>query len=475
MLKQAQLQKQTMKILPQIVQMLGIYHLNTLDLEQRIKDEVDENPLLETAADDDMKIEAADASDPPQEFQNWDEYGYDDNPNYMLENQSYIHSNAINLPIKDVVDFRTTLKQQLLNLNLNETEKNIAVFILDCISDNGYLERSVGEVADDFSFMNKTYVEETLVESVLYKIQDLEPIGIACRNIQEFLLKQLQKQKASPIVRKSTQLIRDHYQQLQKRQFDKICCALEINEEELSIVLKWIAKLQLKPLNISLENQTVKETIIPDFILMVDGEAVTVELYKQKSNTLFINESLAKSVEQSSFKTSHEKAAAVYLKNKLSSAQWFIEAIRQREENMIHIMKAIIKKQKNYFLSGDPSTIQPMILKNIAEEVGLDISTVSRVTCNKYIDTPFGMILLKNLFSEGIINEEGVSVSNKVVQVKLKEIIAAEDRNHPYNDKQLVSMLAKNGIKIARRTIAKYRDIMNIPVGEMRRIWSMAI
>jgi RNA polymerase sigma-54 factor len=197
-----------------------------------------------------------------------------------------------------------------------------------------------------------------------------------------------------------------------------------------------------------------------------------VELSKQKSNTLFINDSLVKDLETASTKTSDEKASVQYLKSKLSSAQWFIDAIRQREENMLLIIRAIIKKQRNYFLSGDISALEPMILKNIAEEVGLDISTVSRVTCNKYIDTPFGLVLLKDLFTEGIVNEEGVSVSNKVVQIRLKEIIEAEDRNYPYNDQQLVKKLGEKGIRIARRTIAKYRDLMNIPVGNMRRIWS---
>lgn len=475
MLKQAQQQKQTTKILPQVVQMLGIYHLNTMDLEQRIRDELDENPLLENTPEDELKADPLEADAPPQEFQNWEEYAYDDIPNYLHENQSYIHNNAINMPIRDNVDFRATLKLQLINLNLDETAYNVAVFILDCISDDGFLERSVQEIADDFSFINKAFVEETLVEQVLLKIQELEPVGVACRSIQEYLLRQLEKKRPSPIVRKCIQLIRDNYQHLQKKHFDKICNELEIDEEELSILIKEISKLQLKPLNIAAENQTAKDTIIPDFILMTEADAVMVELYKQKSNTLFINESLARSLDQSALKTSTERASAQYLKSKLSSAQWFIDAIRQREDNMLHIVRAIIRKQQQYFLSGDPALIAPMILKDISDETGLDISTISRVTCNKYIDTPFGLILLKSLFSEGLINEEGISTSNKVVQMKLKEIIEAEDRNHPYNDKQLVTLLGNMGIKIARRTVAKYRDIMNIPVGEVRRLGSMAL
>jgi RNA polymerase sigma-54 factor len=472
MLSQSQLQKQNMRILPQQIQMLGIYHLNIMDLEQRIKDELDENPLLEKNLDEDVEAEKKDLNDPPQEFQNWDEYGYDDIPNYSYENQSYIHNNSINLPIKDAIDFRTGLKQQLINIDLTEEEKGIASFILDCISDNGYLERTVPEVADDYSFINKTFIEESMVEQVLKKVQELEPPGIASRSIQEFILIQLNQQKLCPIVKKALLLVKDHYNSLQKKNFEKICTSLDIDEEELAIILKHIARLQLSPLNMSAENNAVKETIIPDFILTVEGDSLMVELSKQKSNTLFINDSLVKDLELASVKTADEKASVQYLKSKLSSAQWFIDAIRQREENMLLIIRAIIKKQRDYFLTGDIADLEPMILKNIAEEVGLDISTVSRVTCNKYVDTPFGLVLLKDLFTEGIVNEEGVSVSNKVVQIRLKEIIEAEDRNSPYNDQQLVKKLSEKGIRIARRTIAKYRDLMNIPVGNMRRIWS---
>ncbi len=472
MLHQSQLQRQTHKILPQQVQMLGIYHLNTLDLEQRIKDELDENPLLENAATDDIELTTNDPNDPPQEFQNWDEYGYDDIPNYGFENQSYIHNNSLNLPIKDFLDFRTYLKQQLINLDLDEREKEVAAFVLDCISDNGYLERSIPEIADDFSFINKTYVEEAVIEKVVKEIQELEPLGIASQSIRDFLLKQLEHQKLCPIVKKCIQLVRDHYTDLQKKNFEKICESLHIDEEELSIILKHIAKLQLNPLNMALESQPVKDSIIPDFLLLVEGDSVMVELYKQRSSSLHINESLVKTLGEKEFKTAEERSTAQYLKSKLSSAQWFIDAIRQREDNMLLVMRTILKKQRNYFLTGDISLLQPMILKNIADEVGLDISTISRVTCNKYIDTPFGLVLLKDLFTEGIVNEEGVSVSNKVVQIRLKEIIETEDTENPYNDQQLAKILSERGIKIARRTIAKYRDLLRIPVGNMRRIWS---
>ena len=475
MLHQSQLQKQSCRILPQQIQMLGIYHLNTLQLDQRIKDELDENPLLENTSEDEYLENMQAEKDQPQEYQDWEEYGYEDIPDYKVENESFIHSNNVNIPMSEFVDFRNLLKQQLVNLNLSEEEVIVAEYIIDCLEDNGFLERSLVDIADDISFSQKLYVEESVIEKILLKIQNLEPFGVGSRNIQEFLLKQLAQQKKCPIVKKSLQLVADFYTELQKRNFDKIYAGLDIDEEELPILLKHISGLQLKPVNESSQSGLVKETIIPDFILTVEGEMVMVELYKQKSQGLHINESLMASVEQNEGKTAEEKSTLQYLKSKLTSALWFVNAIKQREDNMLRIIRTIVKKQKQFFLMGDAAYIKPMILKNIADEVGLDISTISRVTCNKYIDTPFGYILLKNLFTEGIINEEGVSVSNKVVQIKLKEIIDAEDKENPYNDQQLVALLHEKGIKIARRTVAKYRDILNVPVGDMRRLWAKAI
>jgi RNA polymerase sigma-54 factor len=474
MIQQSQLQKQSLKILPQQIQMLGIYHLNTVQLEQRIKNELDENPLLELNNEDES-LDANTDKDQPQDYQDYEEYQYDDIPDYKLETENYLHTNSPDLPIKDIIDFRTQIKQQLINLNLNETETGIAEYIIDCIEDSGFLERNLQEIADDISFSHKTFVEESVVEKILLQIQDFEPFGVGCRNIREFLLKQLNSQKKCPIVKKCILLVENYYHELQKRNFEKIYAGLDIDDEELSILFKHISSLQLKPVNMAQEDQLVKETIIPDFILTVEGEMLMVDLFKQKSNLLYINQSLMQTVEKKEGRTADEKAAMQNFKSKLSSAMWFINAIKQREDNMLRIMRSIVKRQREYFISGDPACMRPMILKNIADEVGLDISTISRVTCNKYIDTPFGYVLLKNLFTQSIVSEDGLSVSNRVVQIKLKAIIDEEDKDLPYNDQQLVALLEKSGIKIARRTVAKYRELLNIPVGDMRRIWAKAI
>ena len=249
MLHQSQLQKQTFKILPQQIQMLGIYHLNTIQLEQRIKDELDENPLLETTGDEERLDSESAEKDQPQDYQDWEEYGYDDIPDYKIENESYIHNNNMNIPMRDFVDFRSGMKQQLINLQLNEEELKVAEYMIDCLEDNGFLERDLEEIGDDISFSQKLFVEPAVMERVLLKIQELEPFGVGSRNIREFLLKQLRHQKQCPIVRKCTELIDKYYNELQKRNFDRIFNGLGIEEEELPILLKHISTLQLKPIN----------------------------------------------------------------------------------------------------------------------------------------------------------------------------------------------------------------------------------
>jgi RNA polymerase sigma-54 factor len=252
---------------------------------------------------------------------------------------------------------------------------------------------------------------------------------------------------------------------------EKIMEALSIDEEELKIVLRLLASLKLKPILEEFEGATVNNNIIPDFILTVDDDGeIEVNLYRSRSSSLYINQSLMETVHFGA--ATRDKSATQYLKSKLSSAQWFVNAIKQREGTMMHIMKAIVDLQREYFKTGDVSLLKPMILKNIADKVGVDISTVSRVTSNKYVDTPFGIILLKNLFTEGIINKEGEVISNRVIQSAIEGVIEKEDKSNPYTDQQLVAILANKGINVARRTIAKYREQLQIPVAQLRRMWA---
>lgn len=474
MLSQIQTQKQQLKILPQQIQMLNIFHLNVMELDQRIQDELDENPLLEQNNEEENVNIDKFSKDSVQDYESWEEHGYDDIPNYKLEYENYFHNDAIpNIPIKASTDFREVLKEQVRYMDLTDRQLQLADYIIDCLSNTGLLAQDIENMADDLSFKQGMIVEPEELEEVLKAVQKLEPVGIGAQSTKECLLLQLYNfQKKGPDVKKAIQLLENHYSDLSHRNMEKIMDALEVDEEELKIILKLLASLKMKPLaEMEGGGLNMNNNILPDFILTVnDSEEIEINLFRSRSSSLYINQSLMETVEHAGQKK--DKIATQYLKSKLSSAQWFVNAIKQRESTMMQIMKAIVELQREYFLYGDVSLLKPMILKNIADKVGVDISTVSRVTSNKYVDTPFGIILLKNLFTEGIINQEGEVISNRVIQSAIEGVIEKEDKLNPYTDQQLVAILASKGINVARRTIAKYREQLQIPVAQLRRMWA---
>lgn len=473
MLSQIQTQKQQLKILPQQIQMLNIFHLNVLELDQRIQDELDENPMLEANEEEEIVAVEKFAKESVQDYEDWEEHGYDDVPDYKLEYENYFNNEDVpNIPIKSFSDFREGLKDQVRYMELNERELKLADYIIDCLNCHGFLLQDLEDMADDLSFKRGEMVEVEELEAVVKRIQELDPVGIGARNTKECLLLQLYSmERKGPDVKKAVQLLENYYTDLSHRNMDKIMEALDIDEDELKIVLKLLASLKLKPVLEEIEGNAVNNNIIPDFILIVNDEGnVEVNLYRSRSSSLYINQSLMETVHQAA--QTKDKSATQYLKSKLSSAQWFVNAIKQRECTMMQIMRAIVDLQRNYFLTGDVSALKPMILKNIADRVGVDISTVSRVTSNKYVDTPFGIILLKNLFTEGIINKEGEVISNRVIQSAIEGVIETEDKSNPFTDQQLVAILGNKGINVARRTIAKYREQLQIPVAQLRRMWA---
>ncbi|MDB5193527.1 MAG: polymerase, sigma 54 subunit, RpoN/SigL [Segetibacter sp.] len=473
MLSQIQTQKQQLKILPQQIQMLNIFHLNVLELEQRIHDELDENPLLEKNEEEENVAIDRLSKESVQDFEDWEEHGYDDIPDYKLEYENYFNNESLpNVPIRAFSDFRQALKEQIRFVGLNDRKLRLANYIIDCLSCNGFLSQELEDMADDLSFKQGVLVEAEELEDVLKEVQKLDPIGIGAKNTRECLLLQLHAlSKKGPDVKKAIQLLENHYNDLSHRNMDRIMDALSVEEDELKMILKLLASLKLKPIVEEIEGNAANNNIIPDFILTVDDDGlIEVNLYRPRSSSLYINQSLMETVQQSG--PNKDKIATQYLKSKLSSAQWFVNAIKQREGTMMQIMRAIVELQRDYFVTGEVSLLKPMILKNIADKVGVDISTVSRVTSNKYVDTPFGIILLKNLFTEGIINKEGEVISNRVIQSAIEGVIETEDKLNPYTDQQLVAILANKGINVARRTIAKYREQLQIPVAQLRRMWA---
>ena len=474
MLKQVQTQKQQHTILPQQIELLNLFHLNTLELQQRIQDELSENPALEELSSGDEEGGDKCTKEVVQDFQNWEEYGYDDIPDYKTEYNNYISTEKVpEKPIAEIPDFRDELKKQCRFLDVPEDKHYLFDFLIDSINENGFLEQNLEELASEISFKRKVWIEAEELEETLRMIRELEPYGAGCRTVQEYMLLQLKRMNVKqPDVKMAIELLENHFHDLRSCNLDKLRKQLGLEDDEIRIVLNLLAHLSTRPFNPETSAMQANPSILPDFVVTDEGDTLELALYRQRSSNLHISQNWAEMVQQSSQNSAVDKSTKQYLRSKLSSAQWFINAIQQRENNMLKIMRAIVDMQYEYFKYGDILLLQPMKLKDIADKVKVDISTVSRLTCNKYAETPFGTILLKDLFTEGIVNQEGTNISNKVIQEIIGEVIEAEDKKNPYTDRQLVTILAEKGYSIARRTVAKYRELMNIPVAQVRGLWN---
>jgi RNA polymerase sigma-54 factor len=466
MLYQNLTQKQQLKIHPQHLQMLQLLHLNTIELEQRIQNELEENPLIEEKADEDAAFELG-SQDTAQEFKDYEEYCYDDTPDYKLENAQHFQTQApIEKPLVENEDFRHELKTQLALYRLSELETEIGHFIIDSLTDEGFLEFTPDALADDYSLKFNKWIEPEVVQKAISIIKSLEPVGVATGNIKECLVLQLQKMVAAPDVKLALRILENYYTELMHRNFERIINELKIEEEDLKDIFQLLGTLKLKPVTAT-TGAPQTETILPDFVLTQEDDQTHVMLARERSSKLCISSSWKKMVYDTE-KSGTDNRSKQYLKSKLNAAEWFVNAIRQRENTMLKVMEAIVCIQNEYFEEGDITKLKPMILKNVADMVGVDISTVSRITCNKYVQTHFGNVLLKSLFTEGIANHKGEVVSNKVIQQAIHEVIRAEDKKSPYSDQQLVKVLAKRGFEIARRTVTKYREQLHIPAAQMR-------
>ena len=473
MINQSLAQKQRLKILPQQIQLLNFFHLNTLELEQRIQQEIEENPLLEDQKNEFEPLADKFNKDAVQDYHDWEEYAYDDIPDYKVEYNNYLHNDKVpERPIVSQSDYRKSLKEQFKLTSASEDEIELAEFIIDSFNDHGLMEQDPQDLAEDYSFKSGKWIEASFIIDILKKVQQLEPVGIGARSIRECLLIQLRQRNVKrPDVKMAIRLLEDHFTDLHNRNMDKIKLHLKIDDEELKIVLQLIATLKMKPVCEEQDGVYINQNILPDFIITRSGDDIEVQLYRHRSESLNISSSW-KQLADTSGQINTDKSAVQYLKNKLQSAQWFIHAVQQREGTMLKIMRAIVHLQYDYFLTGDINLLKPMILKNIAEMVGVDISTVSRITCNKYAESPFGLLLLKDLFTEGIANQNGQVISNKVIQSAIEDVIENEDKHNPYTDQQLVAILSQKGFAVARRTVAKYREQLQIPVSHVRSLWA---
>lgn len=467
MITQQQQQKQQLKISAQQIQLLNFYALNSLELEGRIKNELTENPFLEAkeTADNDDAGELTSPND-VQDYQDWDEYGYDDLSSTSYEYQNYFGSDQLpQKPLAYNADFKEEVKQQLGLLSIDESQREIAEYIIDVLNDRGLLDRELEDIAEEISFKKQAFIETEDVEAALMVVQSLDPIGLGARGIRECLEMQLCRlDLENPDIQLAYTLIKNHYNELLSRQFERITHALKIDNEKLREILAVIGKLKFHPVSDAVSMYESSNIIIPDFIITANGDTIHVSLLSSKSNSLYINQV---AYEQAS---SAGKQAGQFVRNKLHAAEWLIDAIKQREDKMLRIMKCIISFQHEYFKEGDIMKLKPMVLRNVAEMTGLDMSTISRITSEKYAETHFGFVYLKDLFSEGIADKDGKIISNKVIQSIIEETISREDKRRPYTDQQLLEILFEKGYKIARRTVTKYREMLNIPIAQIRSV-----
>ena len=455
MLNQLQSQKLQHKILPHHIALLNLLHLDSLSLEQRIEDEINENPALEESSNTDDALNDKFNKETVQDFQNWEEYGYDDIPDYKTEYENYLPADKMpDRQIAETLDFREELKKQYRFVELDEKKYKLADFIIDSLNESGFLTHDLDTIAEEISFKQNIWIHGEELEPLLKNIQELDPLGCGSRDLGEFFLIQLRKQNSNkPVYTTAIELVRDHFTDLHACNIEKIRRDMKMRDSEVKEVLQLLASLKTRPFTGSTNTIQVNNTVFPDFIITVEADEVFVTLARQRSASLHVNQTWAETVHHMDNDKTTDRGTRQYMRSKLASAQWFIKAIRERESNMLKVIKAIVQFQSEYFKYGDTMQLQPMVLKNIAEIVGLDISTVSRITCNKYADTPFGMILLKDLFTEGLTNKEGTIISNKVIQTIVEEVVEKEDKKKPYTDQQLADILSGKGYIVARKPL----------------------
>ena len=486
MLKQFLNLKLSQKLSPQQIQLMKLIQLPTQAFEQRLLEEMNENPALEAGKEeedyekdefenedyddyDDAESERIDAEDI-----NIDEYlSNDDTPDYKTQANNYSDDDdERETPFAAPVSFHQDLINQLNTFILNDEEREIAEFLVGSIDDMGYIRRSVPDMVDDMAFTQGIYTDEKTVERMLQVIHELEPSGVGARDLQECLLLQLKHKTPTEYVELATDIIENQFDAFTKKHYEKLIQKYNVSNEQLKKAINEIEKLNPKPGGSFTGNNKVTENVVPDFaIRIVDGE-LELTLNGRNAPSLHVSkdyQEMMQTYKSSRDKSAQQKDAVQFIKQKLDSAKWFIDAIRQRQETLYVTMNAIMHYQSDYFLEGDETKLKPMILKDIADMVGLDISTISRVANSKYVETPYGTKLIKEFFSESMKNDQGEDVSTLEIKKILQNTIEEEDKKKPLPDDQLAEILKDKGYPIARRTIAKYREQLDIPVARMRK------
>ena len=469
MLKQELSLKQVQRLSPLQIQTIKLIELPVQELEQRIRKELEENPVL----DDSAPAEKEDGDDQqPQEISLSELKDDDSIPDYRLRVNNYGKDERPQYNTFSVKEsFTQSLMEQLGFRNLSEHEHDVAAFIIGSLDDDGYLSRDIGSLVDDLAFRMNITTDEEEVERLLRIIQDFEPSGVGARDLRECLLIQLKALKQSEDVVNAERILTDWFHEFSTKHFQKIMMKLGLSEKEMKAAMARIVKLNPSPggqIDDSYNDQA--QQIVPDFILDIENGELKLSMPRFSIPEIRINRKYAELLMDAANSSERQKKkAATFVKQKMDSAKWFVEALKQRHNTLLSTMQAIVDYQHDYFMSGDEANLRPMVLKDIAGITGFDISTISRVVNSKYIETHFGIFPLKYFFSEGLENKDGEEVSTRELKKVLQECVENEDKHKPLTDDQLVSLMNEKGYKVARRTIAKYRDQLGIPKARMRK------
>lgn len=486
MLNQRLQQKLLQKLSPQQILLMKLLQVPTVALDQRVKQEIEENPALEDISvdrDENSEINQEENFDSDlddensrdtSEFDINDYLDEDDVDSYKLHSNNYsADEESKEIPFASDISFQDLLIDQLMMLGLDEKKYNIGVNLIGNLDDSGYLMRDINAMVDDFAFVYNIETTTEEIQEILDIIQELDPPGIAARNLQECLLIQLKRKDIqTDSIKLAIKIIETQFDKFSKKHFDIILNKLNISETELKDAIDEIMKLNPKPGNTNGTTSKINSYIIPDFIIINNNGNLELTLNSKNAPELRVNQTYAEMLQgysETKNKTEQLKEAILFIKQKIDSAKWFIDAIKQRQNTMYTTMECIMNFQREFFIDGDISKLKPMILKDIADRVGLDISTVSRVANSKYVQTHFGTFLLKDFFSKSMENSAGEDVSTREIKNIIRELIDSEDKSKPYNDDILTEILNKKGFRIARRTVAKYRESMDIRVARLRK------
>ena len=482
MLKQYLQFKLSQKLSPQQIQLMKLIQLPTQAFEQRLKQELEENPALEGGKEDNQEdldsdfdnTDDFDDNESNTEDINIDEYLSDDEvPDYRTQVNNYSSDDEEKtMPYAAGTSFTQHLKSQLNTYRLSDDERDIAEFLVGSVDESGYIRRELSDITDDLAFTQNVYTTEESIEKVLKIVHQLDPAGVGARNLQECLSIQLHRKEKTIDTELAINIIDNAFDQFSKKHYKKLLHKFNISETQLKNAISEIEHLNPKPGGSYAGNNRIVEHVVPDFaIRIVDGE-LELTLNGRNAPELHVSReynNMLKGYKDAKEKSKSQKDAVIFIKQKLDAAKWFIEAIKQRQQTLFVTMSSIMHYQKEYFLSGDERNLRPMILKDIADEIKMDVSTVSRVANSKYVDTPYGTKLIKEFFSESMKNDQGEDVSTREIKKILETVIEEENKKKPLTDENLASILKEKGYPIARRTVAKYREQLDIPVARLRK------